>query len=127
MFGRKSSHEAEVKRHGISCCTESEASMAETRSVGATGVSGGGISSRVGGPMTEATKDKMSSAKGGIDKTQKIYDLVSSRYKNGNAIFMEVSKAQNDLMLAKLAESLNKYDIWVKYADLKKVDRKSVV
>jgi hypothetical protein len=34
---------------------------------------------------------------------------------------MEVSKAQNDLMLAKLVESLNKYDIWVKYADLKKV------
>ncbi|OYU67692.1 MAG: transporter [Cytophagaceae bacterium BCCC1] len=63
----------------------------------------------------------LTSAKGGIDKTQKIYDLVSSRYKNGNAIFMEVSKAQNDLMLAKLAESLNKYDIWVKYADLKKV------
>jgi hypothetical protein len=34
---------------------------------------------------------------------------------------MEVSKAQNDLLIAKLTESLNKYDIWVKYADLKKV------
>lgn len=69
----------------------------------------------------QASISNLTSAKGGIDKTQKIYDLVSSRYKNGNAIFMEVSKAQNDLMLAKLAETLNKYEIWVKYADLKKV------
>ncbi|MCP9767956.1 TolC family protein [Lacihabitans sp. LS3-19] len=62
----------------------------------------------------------LNTAKGGIEKTQKIFDLVNSRYKNGNAIFMEVSKAQNDLMIAQLSESLIKYDIWVKYADLKK-------
>ncbi len=69
----------------------------------------------------QASISNLTSSKGGIDKTQKIFDLVSSRYKNGNAIFMEVSKAQNDLMMAKLAENLNKYDIWIKYADLKKV------
>lgn len=69
----------------------------------------------------QASISNLSTAKGGIEKTQKIYDLINSRYKNGNAIFIEVSKAQNDLMLAKLMESINKYDIWVKYADLKKV------
>jgi outer membrane protein len=62
----------------------------------------------------------LNSAKRGIEKTQKIFDLINSRYKNGNAIFMEVSKAQNDLMIAQLSESLIKYEIWVKYADLKK-------
>lgn len=69
----------------------------------------------------QASISNLTSAKGGIEKTQKIFDLVSSRYKNGNAIFMEVSKAQNDLLIAQLTESLIKYDIWVKYADLKKV------
>ena len=44
MSGRKSSHEAEVGRHGISYCIESEASMDGTGSIGATGV-GGVISS----------------------------------------------------------------------------------
>ena len=68
----------------------------------------------------KASMANLNSAKGGIDKTQKIFDLVNSRYKNGNAIFMQVSKAQNDLMIAQLSESLIKYDIWVKYADLKK-------
>jgi outer membrane protein len=68
----------------------------------------------------QASVANLSTAKGGIQKTQKIYDLVNSRYLNGNAIFMEVSKAQNDLMIAKLSESLIKYDIWLKYADLKK-------
>lgn len=69
----------------------------------------------------QASISNLTSAKGGIEKTQKIFDLVSSRYRNGNAIFMEVSKAQNDLLMAQLTESLIKYDIWVKYADLKKV------
>ena len=69
----------------------------------------------------QSSISNINSVKGSIEKTQKIYDLVNSRYKNGNAIFMEVSKAQNDLMISKLSESLNKYDIWVKYAELRKV------
>ena len=68
----------------------------------------------------QATISNQGSVKSGIEKTQKIYDLVNSRYKNGNAIFVEVSKAQNDLLIAKLTESINRYDIWVKYAGLKK-------
>ena len=61
------------------------------------------------------------STKGGIEKTHKIVEIVNSRYKNGNAIFVEVSKAQNDDLISKLSESLAKYDVWVKFANLKKV------
>ena len=63
MFGKELSHEVEVGRHGISCCTKSKASMARTKSVKEIGASRGGIYSRVGGTMTEATKDRMSSRK----------------------------------------------------------------
>ena len=65
MFGGNSSHEDEVGRHGISCCTKFKASMARNGLVGAIGVSGGGISYGVGGTMAEATKDRMSFGKGG--------------------------------------------------------------
>ncbi len=69
----------------------------------------------------QASVSNYQSTKGGIDKTQKILELVSSRYKNGSAIFVEVSKAQNDDLISKLSESLAKYDVWVKFANLKKV------
>ena len=69
----------------------------------------------------QASVSNYQSTKGGIEKTQKIVEIVNSRYKNGNAIFVEVSKAQNDDLISKLSESLAKYDVWVKYANLKKV------
>lgn len=69
----------------------------------------------------QASVSNYQSTKSGIDKTQKILELVSSRYKNGSAIFVEVSKAQNDDLISKLSESLAKYDVWVKFANLKKV------
>ena len=69
----------------------------------------------------QASVSNYHSTKGGIEKTQKILEIVNSRYKNGNAIFVEVSKAQNDDLISKLSESLAKYDVWVKFANLKKV------
>jgi outer membrane protein len=69
----------------------------------------------------EASFSNLNSTKGGIDKTQKILEILESRYKNGSAIFVELAKAQNDNMIAKLSESLAKHEIWVKYAMLKKV------
>ena len=65
MFERNPSHEAEVGRHNISYCIESEAYVAGTRLVESTRVSGGGISSRVGGTITGVTIDRMSSRNGG--------------------------------------------------------------
>lgn len=69
----------------------------------------------------QASVSNYHSTKGGIEKTQKILEIVNSRYKNGNAIFVEVSKAQNDDLISKLSESLARYDVWVKFANLKKV------
>jgi len=68
-----------------------------------------------------AAKLNYESTKGGIEKTQKILQIVNSKYQNGIAINVEVSKAQNDYLTAKLTEALAKNELWLKYAQLKKV------
>lgn len=69
----------------------------------------------------EASKEILADAKVGIKKTEGILKIVDSRYRNGNAIYIEVLKAQNDDLVAKLTESVNRYDVWVKKAMLDKV------
>ena len=64
MYGRKSSHEDEIGRHGISCYTESKASMARTRLVGAIGARGV-ISSGVEETIAGVSGCRMSSGNGG--------------------------------------------------------------
>ena len=66
ISGKKSSYEAEVGRHGKSCCTELGAFLARTRLIVATRASGGGISSRVEGTNSEDAKNRMSYGNGGI-------------------------------------------------------------
>ncbi len=56
-----------------------------------------------------------------LAKTEKIFALVNSRYKNGAAIPLEVHKAQNDQLISQLGHSLGRLDVWLKYAELKKV------
>lgn len=56
-----------------------------------------------------------------LSRTQTIFKMINSRYKNGAAIFLEINKAQNDLLISQLSQSLNQLDVWLKYADLKKV------
>ena len=58
--------------------------------------------------------------KGSI-KTEKILEIVNSRYKNGQALFIEVTKAQSDDITAKLSTNISKYNMWLKWAGLKKV------
>lgn len=53
-------------------------------------------------------------------KTEKIFELVNTRYKNGAAIPIEVNKAQNDQLISQLTHSLARLDVWLKYAALKK-------
>lgn len=55
-----------------------------------------------------------------LARTQKIFELVNSRYKNGTAIPLEVHKAQNDHLISQLGHSLGKLEVWLKYAELKK-------
>ena len=62
---RKSSHEAEIRRHDVFYYIESRASMAGTRSVEATRALGGVISTRVVGTTTRVTGGRISFGNGG--------------------------------------------------------------
>lgn len=57
---------------------------------------------------------------GSTEKTTEIHRIIDSRYRNGNALSIEVLKAQNEILQAKLMESIAKYDVWVKFSELKK-------
>ena len=61
ISGRKSFHEAEVGRHGVSYCTKLEASMDGTRLVVAIGPLGCVISSGVVSIITRVNGGRMSS------------------------------------------------------------------
>jgi outer membrane protein len=54
------------------------------------------------------------------EKTRKILDIVTSRYNNGKAIYLELSKAQNDHLQTLLMEQLAQHDFLSKYSNLKK-------
>ncbi len=69
----------------------------------------------------DAAIKSLESANEAIKKTQKTMPIIMSKYKNGQAIYMEVLKIQNDEMLAKMTESLGRNEVWVKKAMLDKV------
>ncbi len=68
-----------------------------------------------------AAKEILDDAKVNITKTEGILKIVDSKYRNSTAIFIELLKAQNDDFVAKMTESVNRYDVWVKKAMLDKV------
>lgn len=72
-----------------------------------------------------ASKEILDDAKVNINKTEGILKIVESKYKNGSAIYIEVLKAQNDDLVAKMTESVNRFDVWVKKAMLDKVSGKN--
>jgi outer membrane protein len=55
-----------------------------------------------------------------LNRTKSVHDLVQSRYKNGTALAIEITKAQNDLTTAQLSYTLEKLSTWIKYSELKK-------
>lgn len=55
-----------------------------------------------------------------LNRTKKVHDLVQSRYKNGAALTIEITKAQNDLTAAQLSYTIEKLSTWIKYSELKK-------
>ena len=65
MYGRKSSCEAEIGRHGVSYYTKSGAYVARVGSVEAIGASRSRISNGVVGTITGVTRGKMSYGNGG--------------------------------------------------------------
>ncbi|MBA4851763.1 TolC family protein [Emticicia sp. BO119] len=69
----------------------------------------------------EAAQKTLPTAKDGTIKAEKYFKVVDSRYRNGQAILVEYLRAQNEVITAKLQESLAKYDILLKKAMLDKV------
>ncbi len=55
-----------------------------------------------------------------LNRTKKVHDLVQSRYKNGAALTIEITKTQNDLTAAQLSYTIEKLSTWIKYSELKK-------
>ncbi len=69
----------------------------------------------------EAAKKSLITAKDGTTKAEKYFKIVESRYRNGQAITIEYLRASNEVITARLQESVAKYDILVKQAALDKV------
>jgi outer membrane protein len=66
----------------------------------------------------ESSLKKLNShEKGGII-TNQLLEIIDKKYKNMEALYIEVIKAQNDRMMAELQTSLSKFDIWLKKAQL---------
>ncbi len=63
---------------------------------------------------------KMESVNKGIKCTDQLLQLVEKKYKNNNALYIEVIKAQNDRKLAQLSASISAYELWLKKAELDK-------
>jgi outer membrane protein TolC len=72
-----------------------------------------------------ASKEILEDAKVNVSKTEGILKIIESKYKNGSSIYIEVLKAQNDDLVAKMTESVNRFDVWVKKAMLDKVSGKN--
>jgi outer membrane protein TolC len=69
----------------------------------------------------EAAKKSLITAQDGTKKAEKYFKIVESRYRNGQAIMIEYLRASNEIITARLQESVAKYDILVKQATLDKV------
>lgn len=69
----------------------------------------------------DAAKENFRLSNEGVRKAEGVMRIVESRYRNGNAIYIEYLKAQNDVTTARMMQSLARYDVWVKKAQLDKV------
>ncbi len=69
----------------------------------------------------EAAKKSLITAKDGTIKAEKYFKIVESRYRNNQAIMIEFLRASDEIITARLQESVAKYDILVKQAGLDKV------
>ena len=69
----------------------------------------------------EAAKKSLITTQDGTKKAEKYFKIVESRYRNGQAIMIEYLRASDEIITARLQESVAKYDILVKQAMLDKV------
>jgi outer membrane protein len=69
----------------------------------------------------EAALQKIKTSEEGISNTSQLLAILEKRYKNADALYIEVIKAQNDKVTAELQSSLSKFELCVKKAQLDKV------
>jgi outer membrane protein TolC len=68
-----------------------------------------------------ASEAFLNESSSGIEQTNEVLRILESKYKNGNALNIEILKAQNDVLTAKLNQVVAKHDYWLKTIELKKV------
>lgn len=68
-----------------------------------------------------ASENYLNESLPGIEQTSEVLRILESKYKNGNALTIEILKAQNDVLTASLNQVMAKYDVWLKITELRKV------
>lgn len=68
-----------------------------------------------------ATREAQQAAMDGSLKAGQYFRVIDSKYRNGNVLMIEYIKAQNDVMMAQLQQSVTKYDVLIKKAMLDKI------
>ncbi|MPR33217.1 TolC family protein [Salmonirosea aquatica] len=56
----------------------------------------------------------------GLSKAEQYFRMIDSRYRNGSVLLIEYVKAQNDVLTARLQQSVSRYDLLIKYSLLQK-------
>jgi len=69
----------------------------------------------------DATRQNLKLATDAQAKAEAYFKVIDSRFKNGNVLFIEWVKAQNEVMAAQLQQSLAKVELLVKQSVLDKV------
>ncbi|TDB64080.1 TolC family protein [Arundinibacter roseus] len=67
-----------------------------------------------------ATRQNLRATEVGLSKASQYFQVIDSRYRNGNVLLIEFIKAQNDLLTARLQQSLSRYDVLIKTSLLNK-------
>jgi outer membrane protein len=69
----------------------------------------------------QATRENLTLTADAQTKAQAYFKVLDSRYKNGNVLFIEWLKAQNEVTAAQLQQSLAQFDVLIKQSLLDKV------
>lgn len=69
----------------------------------------------------DAAQESLQATRQGVTATNQTLKVIDSRYRNGQALLIELLKAQNDYLTAQIQQSLAMYDLLVKRADLSRI------
>lgn len=70
----------------------------------------------------QATRENLTLATDAQAKAEAYFKVIDSRFRNGNVLFVEWVKAQNEVTAAQLQKALAQYDVLIKYCMVEKVE-----